>query len=483
LRDRIIGDAGRQRVSRGLHWFRGDLRLHDNTALHALAMRVEQWLPVFILDQRIISGVRVGERRPRFLLDCLGRLSRELEKRGVPLLFRSGRPEEVLPKLLHETGAQVLSFNEDVTPFARSRDALAESAVERSGCEVIKRLDRVVFRSSEVRTATGGAYSVYSPYRKSWRRLWQEQPRLPTGPMRLPRPIPGFAADPVPSPSRLGLEVSDCVLPTGGEAAARRRLDRFLTTAAGGYCENRDRPDLDGTSRLSPYLRHGVISVRHCVARAEQAARDEPRLARGIGKWLDELIWREFYSAIVEEHPRVLRSNHRREFDSLVWNDDAAGFEAWCNGRTGYPIVDAGMRQLRSTGWMHNRVRMIVASFLTKDLLIDWREGARFFFEQLVDGDPASNNGGWQWAASTGSDAQPYFRIFNPVTQGRRWDPEGDYVRRWIPELRNSPNRYLHEPWKSSRAGEYPPPVVDHAERRIEALARFKSAREAGARP
>ena len=469
-------------MSRGLHWFRRDLRLHDNTALHALAMRAEQWLPVFILDPRIISGAPGGERRTRFLLDCLDRLSRDLKKRGVPLLLRSGQPEEVLPKLLHETGAQLLSFNEDVTPFARSRDLLVESAVERSGGEVIKRLDHVVFRSSEIRTATGGAYSVYSPYRNSWRRRWQEQPRLPLGPMRLPPPIPSFVADPIPRPSDLGLEIDDCVLPTGGEAAARRRLDRFLPTAAGTYSENRDRPDLDGTSRLSPYLRHGVISVRHCFARAEQAAREEPRLARGIEKWLDELIWREFYSAVVEEHPRVLRTNHRKEFDSMAWNDDAVGFEAWCGGQTGCPIVDAGMRQLRSTGWMHNRVRMIVASFLTKDLLIDWREGARFFFEQLVDGDPASNSGGWQWAASTGSDAQPYFRIFNPVAQGKRWDPDGDYVRRWVPELRTTPKRQLHEPWKSSRSGEYPTPIVEHAERRVQALVRFKMAREIGAR-
>jgi len=483
LRDRIHGDFDGYGVSRGLHWYRADLRLHDNTALQALATRVDQWLPVFILDPRMISGARAGLPRTRFLLDCLDRLRRKLEKRGVPLLLRTGRPEAVLPKLLHETGARILSFNEDVTPFARSRDASVESAVERSGAEVIKRLDRTVFRSSEIRTATGGAYAVYSPYRKSWRRLWQEQPRLPARSMRLPPPIPGFGADPVPRSFRLGLGDGDRTLPTGGEAAARRRLDRFLATAAGSYCENRDRPDLDGTSRLSPYIRHGAISVRHCFARAEEAARDDPRLARGIEKWLDELIWREFYSAIVEEHPRVLRGNHRREFDSLSWNHDEAGFEAWCEGRTGYPIVDAGLRQLRSTGWMHNRVRMIVASFLTKDLLIDWREGERFFFEHLVDGDPASNNGGWQWAASTGSDAQPYFRIFNPVAQGKRWDPEGRYVRRWIPELRELPDQQVHEPWQSSHASEYPPPIVDHAERRIQALERFKGARDAGARP
>ena len=470
-------------MSRGLHWFRRDLRLHDNTALEALAKRVDEWLPLFILDPRIISGARVCEPRTRFLLDCLSRLSRELEKRGAPLLLRHGRPEVVIPKLLHETGAQVLSFNEDVTPFARNRDALVQSEVVRRGGDVITRRDHVVFASSEIRTATGAAYAVYSPYRKSWWKRWRQEPRLPGGSLRLPPSIPGFVTDSIPSPSRLGLGTGDRTLPTGGEAAARRRLDAFLGSTAGRYCEDRDRPDLDGTSRLSPYLRLGVVSIRHCFARAEQAARDDPRLARGIGKWLDELVWREFYTAILEEHPRVLLSNHRREFDSLVWNDDAAGFQSWCEGRTGYPIVDAGMRQLRATGWMHNRVRMIVASFLTKDLLIDWREGERFFFEHLVDGDPASNNGGWQWAASTGSDAQPYFRIFNPVAQGKRWDPEGRYVRRWVPELRKLSSQLVHEPWQSSHASDYPRPIVDHAERRVEALERYKDARKAGASP
>jgi deoxyribodipyrimidine photo-lyase len=296
---------------------------------------------------------------------------------------------------------------------------------------------------------------------------------------RLPPPIPGFSADPVADPRDFGLQTGGGEVPTGGEAAASRRLGRFLETAAGRYHEDRDRPDIDGTSRLSPYLRFGVISVRHCFERAEEAARAEPALRQGAAKWLDELIWREFYSAILEQHPRVLNQNYQRNYDGLVWNDDSKGFEAWCEGRTGYPIVDAGMRQLRATGWMHNRVRMIVASFLTKDLLIDWREGERFFFEHLVDGDPASNNGGWQWAASTGTDAQPYFRIFNPVAQGRRWDPEGRYVRRWVPELRQVPNPHVHAPWEADRPPTaYPPPLVDHAERRELALERFRSARE-----
>jgi deoxyribodipyrimidine photo-lyase len=220
--------------------------------------------------------------------------------------------------------------------------------------------------------------------------------------------------------------------------------------------------------------------VRECIVRGEEATAAEPAIESGVAKWLDELLWREFYSSILEENPRVLRENYRSDYDSLVWNDDPKGFEAWCEGRTGYPIIDAGMRQLREKGWMHNRVRMIVASFLTKDLLINWREGERFFFEHLVDGDPASNNGGWQWAASTGTDPQPYFRIFNPVAQGRRWDPNGNYVRRWIPELQQVPNAHIHAPWEAQRLPDaYPPPVADHAECREIALERFAEARQA----
>lgn len=469
-------------MTRGLHWFRNDLRLRDNTALNALAAQAAEWLPVFVLDPRILAGAGVGEPRTRFLLDCLVRLSRDLEKRGVPLLVRKGRPEEVLPKLLRETGARLLSFNVDTTPFARRRDAAVQQAVERGGGQVVARLDHVVFQSSEVRSASGGPYSVYSPYKRTWWRQWNQEPRLPVRLGRLPPPIPGFSADRVPDPRQFGIETGECDIPTGGEEAAKRRLDRFLETAAGRYHEDRDRPDRDGTSRLSPYLRFGVISVRECFERAEEAALVEPALQQGAAKWLDELVWREFYSAILEEHPRVLRDSYRREYDALVWNDDPKGFEAWCEARTGYPIVDAGMRQLRATGWMHNRVRMIVASFLTKDLLIDWREGERFFFERLVDGDPASNNGGWQWAASTGTDAQPYFRIFNPVAQGRRWDPEGRYVRHWVPELREVPAPHVHAPWESGLPGDYPPPIVDHAERRELALERFSTARKSVAR-
>jgi len=353
-------------------------------------------------------------------------------------------------------------------------------ALEKCGAEVVARTDHVVFRAGEVRSASGGMYAVYTPYRKAWWRRWREEPRLPQRRPRLPGPIPGFAGERVPRGREPSPRAAGPKLLIGGEDAAQRRLDRFLEGVAQRYDRDRDRLDRDGTSRLSAYLRFGAISVRQCFERAEAAVAADPSLAAGVGCWLDELVWREFYAAILEEHPRVLRESYRREYGELVWNDDAAGFEAWCTGRTGYPVVDAGMRQLLETGWMHNRARMITASFLTKDLLIDWREGERFFFAHLVDGDPASNNGGWQWSASTGTDSQPYFRIFNPVLQGRRFDPEGDYVRRWVPELRGLTGAAVHEPWRASGAArDYPARVVDHAERRELALARFADARAA----
>ena len=468
---------------RGLHWFRGDLRLHDNTALSALCSRVEQWLPVFILDPRFDEDSVLGQRRHSFLLDCLEHLQEDLRQRGVPFLLRRGEPHKVVPELMHQTGARLLSFNEDTTPYARRRDDAVERAVTAIGGKVLVRTDRVVFRASEIQTAAGKSYGVYSPYRTTWWKRWQREPRPSTPGARLPAAIPGFATTTCDGVVALESLRTRQPLPTGGEVAARQRLRIFLETAVANYHVDRDRPDVDGTSRLSPYLRFGVLSVRECFERGLEAAAQEPPSRPGVAKWLDELVWRDFYAAILEENPRVLRHNHRREFDAVKWNEDDEGFEAWCQGRTGFPVVDAGMRQLRETGWMHNRMRMVTASFLTKDLLIDWRRGERFFFEQLVDGDPASNSGGWQWAASTGTDAQPYFRIFNPTLQGKRWDPKGNYVRRWVPELSDVPAASIHAPTESIRPKDYPSPILDHAQRRVAAMERFQAARPSRSRP
>ncbi len=471
-------------MTRALHWFRNDLRLRDNTALAQAAREADALVPVFVLDAAHPALAAHG-RASRALSARLPRAPRaDLAARGCPLVLRSGDPRLVIPQLLRETRADLLTFNRDTSPYARRRDAAVVREAERLGVRVLAPKDRVIFESREVLTQAGAMFSVFTPYRRAWQRRLAEHPE-PTRPhAALPASLPGIASEPLPTPAALGVGGDTTQLPTGGEAAARRRLERFLSGPVADYAEARDLPALDGTSRLSPYLRFGAISVRECFHAASEASAADVRCARGVGRWQDELVWREFYAAILEAHPRVERESYQRVYDRIAWSSDDAGFAAWCEGRTGYPIVDAGMRQLAQTGWMHNRVRMLAASFLVKDLWIDWRRGERFFFERLVDGDPGSNNGGWQWSASTGTDAAPWFRIFNPVVQAQRFDPDGAYVRRFVPELRDASQDVVHEPWRAPLLrGGYPAPIVSHAERRELALSRYQAVRAAGAAP
>jgi deoxyribodipyrimidine photo-lyase len=466
---------------RALHWFRGDLRLADNTALVAAASRAAALGFLFVLDDALLASPRVGAPRVRFLHGCLERLGAELARRGHRLVVRRGDPRREVPRAARECRAELLSWNRDTSPYARRRDAAVRAALERAGVAVLDPKDRVVFESRELRTRAGGAFRVFTPFRNAWLARLAEAPPAEARALRLPAPL-ALAEGELPSLAALGAADDDAELPAPGEAAARRRLGAFADGPIGRYAAARDLPGVDGTSRLSHHLRFGTLSPRACVAAAREVAAREPRLRAGARKWLDELVWREFYAAILEEHPRVLRHSFRPEFEGVRWNDDAGAFARWREGRTGYPIVDAGMRQLSATGWMHNRARMIAASFLVKDLLLDWRLGERWFLAKLVDGDPASNNGGWQWCASTGTDAQPWFRIFSPVAQGERFDPGGAYVRRWLPELRDVPARSLHQPWREALlCPGYPPPIVDHAERRRVALVRFEEARRAAA--
>jgi deoxyribodipyrimidine photo-lyase len=460
---------------RAIHWLRSDLRLDDNRALGEAARRASELAVVFVLDDALLASERTGAPRVRFLRDGLARLAADLEARGSRLVLRRGDPAREIAKLLDETGAALLTWNRDASPFAKARDARVEREAAARGVRAESFKDRVAYEAGEVLTKDGRAFSVYTPYRNAWRLRWSREPEEPERAPKLPPPVGGLASRPLPTPKDLGFDDAAAELPTAGEAAARRRLDAFLEKQVAAYAERRDLPAEDGTSRLSPYLRFGMISIRRCLEAAFERAK-ERHGREGVQKWIDELVWREFYHAILESSPHVTRGAQRPEYDRIRWNDDPAALAAWCEGRTGYPIVDAGMRQLARTGWMHNRVRMVAASFLVKDLLLDWRLGERFFYRQLVDGDPASNNGGWQWAASTGTDAQPWFRIFNPVSQGRRFDPEGAYVRRWLPELRNIEEHIVHAPWLSeSPPRDYPGPIVDHAERRAEALRRFQA--------
>jgi deoxyribodipyrimidine photo-lyase len=468
---------------RAIHWFRSDLRLRDNTALAAAAARADEIALVFVVDDRLVSGSRVGPPRLRFLWDALQGLADDLKRRGHRLLLRRGDPVAEIPRLLRDAGAELLSFNRDPGPYAKLRDARVCEAAERAGVRVIDCKDRVLFESADLRTRAGRPFRVYTPFRRAWLTRFREEPPLPAGPTRLPRPIPRLAIGRLPSLAHFVTAEDRSRIPRAGEAMARRRLRRFLEGGVGDYASRRDDPAEDGTSRLSPYLRFGLLSPRICVEDALEVAAELPGQAAGARKWIDELIWREFYSAILEEHPRVLARSFRAEYRTIRWDDDEDRFRAWCEGRTGYPFVDAAMRQLAAEGWMHNRARMVVASFLTKDLLLDWRWGERFFMQRLIDGEPASNNGGWQWSASTGTDAQPYFRIFNPVAQGERFDSSGRYVRRFVPELRGVPDRYLHRPWESPcPPADYPAPIVDHAHQRQLALGRYQAARRKASR-
>jgi deoxyribodipyrimidine photo-lyase len=471
-------------VSRiALHWFRNDLRLDDNTAL-AEACAADAVAPVFVFDDALLAGPWQSAPRLRFLRECVQQLAQRLEAGGSRLCVRRGDPRRLIPELARELGAGLVTWNRDSSPYATRRDAAVRAALEAQGTPVCIGQDRTVFAGDAVRTREGRPYMVYTPFRRAWRQRYETQAPGSLPARRLPQPPAKLNAGKLPSARALGVVGDDTELPAAGEQAAQIRLRDFLARDAAHYAQRRDFPALDATSRLSPHLRFGTLSVRRCFREAREAAADDPRAARGIAKWLDELVWREFYAAILEAHPRVLRGAFRPEYDALRWNDDEPGFAAWCEGRTGYPFVDAAMRELRATGWMHNRARMLVASFLAKDLLIDWRRGERFFMQRLVDGDPASNDGGWQWAASTGTDAQPWFRIFNPILQGERFDPEGEYVRRYVPELARLAGAAAHRPWETPHAApDYPPQIVDHAERREEALERYREVSRASDAP
>jgi deoxyribodipyrimidine photo-lyase len=470
-----------------LWWIRRDLRLSDNQALNAALAQAELVVPVFVLDPVLLSSPYVGDKRVAFLFGGLRQLDADLQGRGSRLVVRRGEPLAELDALLAETGASTVYAEEDLTPYARQRDArIAEALPLHLTAGVTVQPPGVVLKADST------PYTVFTPFGRAWKALPLPSERnVLVAPTSLPA-VPNLSSLPIPDSPALPSAVP---FPPG-EVEAQRRLDAFVDLGEPQvyrYAEGRNRLDQDGTSQLSAYLRFGMVSARQAVVGALAAADAAPtaQARQGAETWLNELIWREFFVHILYHFPRVQKSSFRPEYDQIGWENDAGAFAAWCEGRTGYPVVDAAMRQLVQTGWMHNRARMIVASFLVKDLLIDWRWGERFFMYHLVDGDPAANNGGWQWAAGTGTDAAPYFRIFNPVLQGKKHDPAGVYVRRWLPELARVPDRFVHEPWKMPRdaqreAGciigqDYPAPIIDHAWARERTLNAYRLAREMGA--
>ncbi len=473
---------------RTLVWFRRDLRTDDNTALsHACAASDDGLVAVFVASPGEWSAHDDAPVKVDFWLRNLRVLGEALARLNIPLkIVTAPTPRGVAPALLgvaRECGCGALFFNHEYEVNEAARDDAVRRHFEKHGLIVRGYHDRAVLAPDALRTGAGGCYTVFSPYRRSWVKAVLERGVEV-------RPAPGrqrkLDVRPDPVPERVeGFESPvDPALWPAGEGAARARLELFCRQRIQGYKADRDTPALDATSRLSPYLAAGVISPRRCLEAAR--ACNGGRLDDGAGsnpgavQWISELVWREFYQQVLVGFPRVcMHRAFRPATDRIRWAEDEDGFGRWCEGRTGVPIVDAAMRQLRATGWMHNRLRMVAASYLTKDLFIDWRRGERFFMQHLVDGDLGSNNGGWQWSASTGTDAAPYFRIFNPVSQSRRCDPEGLFIRRWVPELSAVEGDAIHDP--SELPGllratlEYPAPIVDHGAARERVLAAFKA--------
>lgn len=463
-------------MKRVIHWFRRDLRIHDNTALSEAARRAEEVIPVFIVEDAFRTGPDVGAARLEFLLRSLDELGHSLARRGYKLIIRRGQSEVELPKLAREVKADAVFTNVRYEPYAQRRDSRVCAALEkeRVGFESFK--DAVIWHEDEILTQAGNPFTVFTPYSKAWLAR-KKVPAPRPAPSRRKAPATKIKSEPAPVDSaELGHPCAQSIF-AAGERAALKAFDEFLAKNVFSYETARDRCDVEGTSQLSAHLRAGTIGIRTVFAKLSDAkARAKNPAARAsCDVFLKELIWREFYLQVLHHFPHVMRGAFRQEYNALEWSDNREHFDAWRTGQTGYPIVDAAMRCLNVTGWMHNRLRMIVAMFLTKDLLINWQWGERYFMEQLVDGDMAANNGGWQWSAGTGTDAAPYFRIFNPTSQALKCDPKGDFVRRWIPELNALAGADVHEPWKQpSRAPKYPKPIAAHDEQRKKALAMFK---------
>ncbi len=473
-----------------IHWFRRDLRLSDNTALAAARRACDVVVPVFVFDPNVLGAPDIGAPRVAYLLDCLAQLRNRLAETGVSLIVRRGDPVSELVALARRIDADVVFANRDYGPYGRSRDAKVRKALAREKVEFSDYGDLLLVEPWECVKDDGHPYTVFTPFARRWRGIPKVAPERAVRLRSLGAAIEKIGDGAIPTLADLGLG-SSIELPAGGERAARQRLSRFVANRLESYASSRDLPVLDGTSNLSADLKFGTISARQVFASVGEAMgpwlvdRDPRRPGGGttraeeerlteMGPFVTELCWRDFYQAVLFHFPRVLRGPFRKTHAGLEWPPaDPDLLRAWQEGRTGFPIIDAGMRQLRATGWMHNRLRMLTATFLTKTLLIDWRIGERFFMRHLVDGDHAANNGGWQWCASTGTDAAPYFRIFNPWLQSKKIDAGGGYIRRWVPELSDVPAPLVHEPARDpevlARTG-YPPPCIDYAEQRAAAL-------------
>jgi deoxyribodipyrimidine photo-lyase len=480
-----------------VHWHRRDLRAGDNRGLAAAVAAAspdtgdrasetddaddgDGVLPLFVFDRDVLD--HGAPPRVAFMLDALESLREWYRERGSDLLVRHGDPREVVPAVAEEFGADGVTWCKDYSGLARERDAAVRQALDDAGVAREAVHDAVHHEPGAITTNDGDFYSVFTYFSKKWHDRPKADPYDPPAAADLAAVSDD---EPLPTLADLGFEEPAADVPAAGTDAARERLDDFCADDIYRYDERRDYPADDCTSRLSADLKWGTIGVREVYAATDRAHADAPDedARASVHEFQDQLAWREFYTQVLFYNPEVVTANFKDYEHDIEWTHDPEALQAWKDGETGYPIVDAGMRQLRAEAYMHNRVRMIVAAFLTKDLLVDWREGYDWFRERLVDHDTANDNGGWQWAASTGTDAQPYFRIFNPMTQGERYDPDAEYIKAYVPELRGVDPELIHDwhtlsPTQRQRtAPDYPAPIVDHSERREDAIEMFERAR------
>ncbi|AXR81938.1 cryptochrome/photolyase family protein [Natrarchaeobaculum sulfurireducens] len=465
-----------------LFWHRRDLRVRDNCGLEQAASFDEPLVSLFVLDPTVLehaSPVRVA-----CLLDGLSALREQYRERDSDLLVRRGEASEVVPQVASEVEASTVVWNEDYSGLASERDRAVTAALEDDGVRLESVHDAICHEPGSITPNQGEHYSVFSYFWKKWRDREKQSPvDAPTA-----ADLGEVRGDPLPSLEELGFEEPEVSFPSVTPTAARERVASFCSGPIYRYAETRDVPSAGMTSRLSPHLKWGTVGVRELYAATERAAdRAEDGDARAsVREFQRQLAWREFYAHVLAFNPETVSENFSGYQNGIEWHNDPEELEAWQAGRTGYPIVDAGMRQLLEEAWMHNRVRMLVASFLTKDLLIDWREGYDWFRRHLADHETANDVGGWQWAASTGTDAQPYFRVFNPMKQGREYDPDAEYIRQYVPELADASSDEIHgwhelEPSeREAVAPDYPAPLVDHGERRTMAIETFERARGDG---
>ncbi|MFI2755199.1 cryptochrome/photolyase family protein [Cellulomonas sp. P22] len=454
-----------------IHWFRRDLRLADNPALLAAGAGGTDVVGVFVLDDRLWAGA--GDPRRAYLLHSLAALAATTDGH---LLVLHGDPADVLPRLARDVAATAVHAAASYEPYGVGRDDRVESALAAAGVPLVRTGSPYAVAPGRLRTRTGTPFQVFTPFRTAWlAHGW----RSPAGDAAHTRWVDLGGTSPLPPAPDLGA----LALPDAGEDAALRRWSGVLEDVVPRYAGERDRPDHEGTSRLSIALKWGELHPRTLLGDLARLTSRDPQAQDGAATFRSQLAWREFHADVLAHHPEAQHVSLRAAAPDDSWltaEDEAGALAVWAQGRTGYPFVDAGMRQLRAEGWMHGRLRMVVASFLVKDLHVRWQAGAAYFMRWLLDGDVSQNQLNWQWVAGTGRDASPWFRVFNPVGQGRRFDPDGTYVRRWVPELRGVPGAAVHEPWTlpASAAPDYPPRVVDHAVEREVALAAHARRRE-----